>query len=95
MLVPVRVHHRDLEEDLCYYDEWEKSIICDDYYAEHEYEVDEVEFELDDLEEIVNEYLSDIIDILLDDRRYREELFKKMRSRKIDVSMSDAKIEKK
>jgi len=86
MIVPVRVHHRDLEEEFCYYDEWEKSVICDDYYAEHEYSIDEVEFEFGDLEDIVNEYFDDIIDILLSDRRLTNALFKKMRSRKIDVS---------
>ena len=86
MIVPVRVHHRDLEEEFCYYDEWEKSVICDDYYAEHEYSIDEVEFEFGDLEDIVNEYFDDIIDIILSDRRLTNALFKKMRSRKIDVS---------
>ncbi len=86
MIVPVRVHHRDLEEEFCYYDEWEKSVICDDYYAEHEYSIDEVEFEFGDLEDIVNEYFDDIIDIILDDRRLTNALFKKMRSRKIDVA---------
>ncbi|MFP3201718.1 MAG: cysteinyl-tRNA synthetase [Sulfolobus sp.] len=86
MIVPVHVHHRDLEEDLCYFDNWEKSVICDDYYAEHEYTVDDVEFEYADLEDIVREYTDDIIDILLSDKRLTNALFKKMRSRKIDVS---------
>jgi len=86
MIVPVHVHHRDLEEELCYYDDWEKSVICDDYYAEHEYTVDEVEFEYADLEDIVREYTDDIIDILLGDRQLTNALLKKMRSRKIDVS---------
>ena len=86
MIVPVRVHHRDLEEELCYYDDWEKSVICDDYYAEHEVTVDEVEFEYADLEDIVREYTDDIIDILLGDKRLTNELLKKLRSRKIDVS---------
>jgi len=85
MIVPVRVHHRDLEEELCYYDDWEKSVICDDYYAEYEYTVDEVEFEYADLEDIVREYTDDIIDIILDDRRLTNTLLKKMRSRKIDA----------
>ncbi|ADB87141.1 hypothetical protein [Saccharolobus islandicus] len=86
MIVPIHVHHRDLEEELCYYDEWEKAVLCDDYYAEHEYSVDDVEFEYADLEDIVEEYFNDIIDIILNDRRYRDALFKKLRSRKIDVS---------
>jgi len=85
MIVPVRVHHRDLEEELCYFDDWEKSVICDDYNAEHEYTVDEVEFEYVDLKDIVEEYTDDIIDILLSDRKLMNALLKKMRSRKIDA----------
>ena len=64
MIVPVHVHHRDLEE-LCYYDDWEKGVVCDDYNADHEYTVDEVEFDRADLEDIVDEYFDEIIDILL------------------------------
>ncbi|ACP45548.1 hypothetical protein YG5714_1282 [Sulfolobus islandicus Y.G.57.14] len=85
MIVPVRVHHRDLEEELCYYDDWEKGVVCDDYNAEYEYAVDEVEFEYVDLKDIVEEYTDDIIDIILSDRRLVKELLKKMRSRKIDA----------
>ena len=73
MIVPVSIHYRDLEE-LCYYDDWEKSVVCDDYNAEHEYTVDEVEFDYADLEDIVDEYFDDIIDILL--RNHRKELEK-------------------
>jgi hypothetical protein len=87
MIVPVHVHHRELEEELCYFDEWEKSVVCDDYYNTFEYTVDEVEFEVGDLEDIVDDYFDDIVDIILSDRRYREKLLKKMRSRKIDVSV--------
>jgi hypothetical protein len=77
MRVPIEVHHHDLEE-YCYYDEHERAVICDDYYAEYEYTVDEMEFEYTDLEDIVNEYFDDIIDIILKDRRYREKLLKKL-----------------
>jgi hypothetical protein len=94
MIVPVRVHHRDLEEELCYYDEWEKSVICDDYYAEHEYTIDDVEFEGGDIEDIVREYFDDIVDIILSDKKLTNELLKKMRSRKINVSTIDTKDEK-
>ena len=76
MIVPVRVHHRDLEE-LCYYDDWEKSVVCDGYSADHEYTVDEVEFDRADLEDIVDEYFHDIVDILK--RKYRTELEKVLR----------------
>ena len=75
MIIPVRVYYRELEE-LCYYDDWEKSVVCDDYNAEYEYTVDEVEFDYADLEDIVDEYFDDIIDIILGDRRYREKLLK-------------------
>jgi len=94
MIVPVHVHHRDLEEELCYYDEWEKSVICDDYYAEHEYTIDDVEFEGGDIEDIVREYFDDIVDIILSDKKLTNELLKEMRRRKIDVSTIDAKDEK-
>lgn len=73
MIIPVRIRYRELEE-LCYYDDWEKGIVCDDYKAEHEYTVDEVEFGYADLEDIVDEYTADIIDILL--RNHRKELEK-------------------
>jgi hypothetical protein len=86
MIVPVSIHHHDLEE-LCYYDDWEKSVMCDYYNAGHEYTVDEVEFDYADLKDIVEEYTDDIIDILLSDRKLVNVLLKKMRSRKIDVSL--------
>jgi hypothetical protein len=94
MIVPVYIHYRDLEE-LCYYDDDEESVVCDDYDYDHEYTVDEVEFDDADLEDIVREYTDDIIDIILSDRRLTNALLKKMRSRKIDVStIIDAKGEK-
>ncbi len=65
---------------MCYYDDWEKSVMCDDYNAEYEYTVDEVEFDYADLKDIVEEYTDDIIDILLSDRRLVKALLKKMRS---------------
>jgi len=86
MIVPVSIHYRDLEE-LCYYDDWEKSVVCHDYNADHEYTVDEVEFEYADLKDIVEEYTDDIIDILVSDRKLVNVLLKKMRSRKIDLSL--------
>jgi hypothetical protein len=73
MIVPVYIHYRDLEE-LCYYDDWEKGVVCDDYDYDHEYTVDEVEFDRADLEDIVDEYFDEIIDILL--RNHRKELEK-------------------
>ena len=91
MIVPVRIDYRELEE-LCYYDDYEKGVICDNYNAEHEYTVDECEFDYTDLKDIVETYTDDIIDILLGDRRLVKELLKKMRSRKIDAE-GEKKIE--
>jgi hypothetical protein len=85
MIVPVYIYYRDLEE-MCYYDDWEKNVVCDDYNAEYEYSIDEVEFDYTDLKDIVEEYTDDIIDILLSDRQLVKALLKKMRSRKIDIS---------
>ena len=84
MIVPVSIHYRELEE-LCYYDDWEKGVICDNYNAEHEYTVDECEFDYTDLKDIVEEYTDDIIDIILSDKQLMKALLKKMRSRKIDA----------
>jgi len=53
--------------------------------AQYEFSVDECEFDYADLEQIVNEYFDEIIDIILGDRRLVKELLKKMRSRKIDA----------
>ncbi len=64
MIVPVYIYYRSLEE-MCYYDDWEKNVVCDDYNAEYEYSIDEVEFDYTDLKDIVEEYTDDIIDILL------------------------------
>jgi len=85
MIVPVSIHYRELEE-LCYYDDWEKDVICDNYNAEHEYTVDEIEFDYTDLKDIIKEYTDDIIDIILNNKQLTNEVLKKLRSRKIDVS---------
>ncbi|ACP35562.1 Cysteine--tRNA ligase [Sulfolobus islandicus L.S.2.15] len=79
MIVPVHIRYHELEE-LCYYDEWEKGVVCDDYNAEHEYTVDEVEFDYADLEDIVGEYTGDIIEILLSD--YKEKLLSTLKNQK-------------
>ena len=84
MRVPVYVSYRELEE-LCSADG--EYAICDDYYADHDYTVDEVEFERADLEEIVDEYLDDVIEILLKDHRDKlMATLKNAKSRKIDAS---------
>ena len=90
MIVPVYIHYRELE-NMCYYDEDEESVVCDDYDYDHEYTVDMVEFDRADLEDIIDEYFDDIIDIILGDKRLTNALLKKMRSRKIDVSTIDEK----
>ena len=79
MKVPVHIHYLDLEE-LCYYDDYEKGVICSDYNAEHEYTVDEVKFEHADLEDIVSQYFDEVIEILLNDKRYRNAISEKLKN---------------
>jgi len=93
MIVPVYIHYRDLEE-MCYYDEDEESVVCDDYDYDHEYTVDEVEFDRADLEDIVDEYFDDIIDIILNDKQLTKILLEKMRSRRINISTIDTSGER-
>ena len=80
MKVPVKIHHRELEEEVCYYDDYEKSIRCDNINTEYEYDIDEVEFDLNDLRDIVDEYFDDIAEILIKDKRYREKLLKLLKN---------------
>jgi len=61
--------------------------------ATYEFSVDEAEFDYADLKDIVKEYTDDVIDILLSDEQLTKALLKKMRSRKIDAFMNDAKDE--
>ena len=72
MIVPVFVSHRELEE-ICEADR-DGYAICYDYEADHEYTVDEVEFDRQDIEDIVDQYLEDVIEVLL--RNHRKELGK-------------------
>ena len=88
MKVPVFIRYRDLE-DICYNDTYE-GIICDDYKGYVDVDVDDVEFDRNDLEEIVREhiddileeivedYIDDIADILKKDKRLMDELLKKL-----------------
>jgi len=61
--------------------------------AQYEFSVDECEFDYTDLKDIVEEYTDDIIDVLLSDKQLMNALLKKLRSRKIDVSAIDEKME--
>ncbi|ACP38615.1 hypothetical protein [Saccharolobus islandicus] len=67
MIVPVHVSYRELEE-ICEADR-DGYAICDDYEGEIEISADEVEFDYVDLEDIVDEYTEDIIEILLKDHK--------------------------
>ncbi|QIW23256.1 hypothetical protein EWF20_03260 [Sulfolobus sp. S-194] len=73
MIVPVFVSRRSIEE-LCYAEKefGETVVYCDDYEADHEYTVDEVEFDEQDLEDIIDEYLEDILEILK--KNYKKKL---------------------
>jgi hypothetical protein len=79
MIVPIYIDERDLEE-MCYYDEDEESVVCDDYDYDHEYTVDMVEFDRADLEDIVDEYFDEIADIILNDKMLRRALFRKLKN---------------
>ena len=95
MIIPINIDHRELErEEVCYYDDWEKSIRCNDFYAQYEYTVDEVEFDNIDLEDIVDRYFDDIIDVILRDKKLTKILLKKLKSRKIDIMTMDPVDEK-
>jgi hypothetical protein len=78
----VTIPYRFIEEHAwCEKDFGEYLPYADD--AQYEFTVDEVEFDYADLKDIAEEYTDDIIDIILDDEQLRNELLKKLRSRKI------------
>jgi len=64
-------------EDNCDCDKQE-GIICNDFKDYVDVDVDDVEFDRTDLEDIVNEYFDDIADILMMDKRFLDELSKKL-----------------
>jgi len=76
MIIPVYISEDEIER-LCYVDD-DGFMECDDYDADHEYTVDQVEFDRADLEDIVNEYFDEIADIILNDKRLRRALFRKL-----------------
>ncbi|ACR40785.1 hypothetical protein [Saccharolobus islandicus] len=69
MIVPVYIHHYELEK-ICESDG--EYAVCDNYYADHEYTIDDVEFDYGDLEGIVDRYLDDILEIL--QKNYKKKL---------------------
>ena len=74
----VKIPYRFLEDNTwCVKDSGEWYPYADD--VTYEFDVDEVEFDYADLEEIVDEYFDDIIDILLGDKQLMKALLKKMR----------------
>ena len=76
MKVPVFIKYSRLEDN-CYYDKLE-GIICGDFKDYVDVDVDDVHFDRTDLEDIVNEYMDDIADILMMDKRLLDELLKKL-----------------
>jgi hypothetical protein len=78
MIIPVYISEDEIER-LCYVDD-DGFMECDGYEYDHEYTVDQVEFDRADLEDIVDEYFDDIIDIILGDNRLRRALFRKLRN---------------
>ena len=76
MKVPVYIKYSKIE-DICDYDDQE-GVICDDFRGYVDVDVDDAKFDRNDLEKIVNEYLDDIADILMEDKRLMDELLKKL-----------------
>jgi hypothetical protein len=74
--VPVFIKYSKIE-DICDYDKQE-GVICDDYRGYVNVDVGDVQFNRNDLEKIVKEYLDDIADILMMDKPLMEELLKKL-----------------
>lgn len=77
VLIPISIKYSDLEE-MCYFDKYEGGVICDDLNTTIEMTPEEVEFEREDLEQIVDEYFDEIIDILLSDKRYRDKILRRL-----------------
>jgi hypothetical protein len=81
----VKIPYRFLEDNTwCVkeYGEWYP--YADD--ATYEFDVDEVEFDYADLEQIVDEYIDDVIDILLSDEELTKALLKALKKRKTEVA---------
>ena len=76
MKVPVFIKYSKIE-DICDYDEHE-GIVCDDFKGYVDVDVSDVQFDRNDLEKIVKEYLDDIADILVVDKDLLDELLKKL-----------------
>jgi len=76
MKVPVFIKYSKIE-DICDYNDQE-GVICDDFKDYIDVDVGGVKFDRNDLEKIVNEYLDDIADILMMDKRLMDELLKKL-----------------
>jgi len=55
------------------------------YDAQYEFTVDEVEFDADDLRDIVEKYVDDIIAIIMADERLRKVLYKKF----VEIATND------
>ena len=76
MKVPVFIKYSKIE-DICDYDDQE-GIICDDFKGYVDVDANDIKFDRNDLEKIVNEYLDDIADILMEDKRLMDELLRKL-----------------
>lgn len=74
--VPVTISYREMEK-VCYHDKYE-GVICDDLDTTVEINPEDAELERAELETIIDEYLDDVIDIILSDERYRKALLKRL-----------------
>lgn len=76
MKVPVFIRYSKIEE-LCDHD-GQEGIVCDDFRGYVDVDVGDIQLNRNDLEELVREYLGDIADILMTDRRLLDELLRKL-----------------
>jgi len=76
MKVPVFIRYSKIEE-LCD-GNGQEGVVCDDFRGYVDVDVSDIQLNHNDLEKVVREYLGDIADILMTDRRLLDELLRKL-----------------
>ena len=76
MKVPVFIRYSKIEE-LCD-GNGQEGVVCDDFRGYVDVDVSDIQLNHNDLEKVVREYLGDIADILMTDRRLLDELVRKL-----------------
>lgn len=80
MKVPIKIKYSKLEEE-CYWDDWEDGVVCNDLETIVETQPEYVEFDREDIEKIITLYPDDIINVIVNNKRFREALMKKLNSK--------------